>query len=201
MLYTRSFYALSHYFHSLRLSPKLKPAVGALATGAVGLLLFYLAGERQQVLAVLSFGYGSLQEALTLSARDADDLALAAVFLAIALGKILTTGLTIGSGSGGVFGPSMVIGGCGGGALGIALHHLSPGLAPFSRSRPRLLCEAFSISRAPRMPDCLRQRQQPRAGSENASAHARNLSRKSAKVAAERVTWADRRRAVSKFPT
>ena len=36
--------------------------------------------------------------------------------------------MTIGSGgSGGVFGPSMVIGGCGGGALGILLHRLWPG--------------------------------------------------------------------------
>ena len=53
------------------------------------------------------------------------------VLLAVALGKILTTGLTIGSGgSGGVFGPSMVIGGCGGGALGIVLHRLWPALVP-----------------------------------------------------------------------
>jgi chloride channel protein, CIC family len=51
------------------------------------------------------------------------------------LGKILTTGLTIGSGgSGGVFGPSMVIGGCGGGALGIFLHWLWPNLAPHPAS-------------------------------------------------------------------
>ena len=55
----------------------------------------------------------------------------AGILLVIALGKILTTGLTIGSGgSGGVFGPSMVIGGCGGGALGIVLHHLWPWLVP-----------------------------------------------------------------------
>ena len=45
------------------------------------------------------------------------------ILLAIALGKILTTGLTIGSGgSGGVFGPSMVIGGCGGGAWAWSLN-------------------------------------------------------------------------------
>jgi hypothetical protein len=37
--------------------------------------------------------------------------------------KIVTTSLTIGSGgSGGVFGPSMTIGGCGGGALGTLFH-------------------------------------------------------------------------------
>ena len=57
------------------------------------------------------------------------------MLLAIALGKILTTSLTIGSGgSGGVFGPSMVIGGCGGGALGMLLHHFWPGLVPHPAS-------------------------------------------------------------------
>src|SRR5208283_3477251 len=49
--------------------------------------------------------------------------------------KIATTGLTIGSGgSGGVFGPSMVIGGCGGGAFGILLHRLWPGMVPHPAS-------------------------------------------------------------------
>ena len=53
----------------------------------------------------------------------------------MALGKIVTTGLTIGSGgSGGVFGPSMVIGGCGGGALGIFLHIIWPQLVPHPAS-------------------------------------------------------------------
>jgi CIC family chloride channel protein len=47
------------------------------------------------------------------------------------VGKIMTTCLTIGSGgSGGVFGPSMVIGGCAGGALGIFLHWLWLALVP-----------------------------------------------------------------------
>lgn len=49
----------------------------------------------------------------------------------VPLVKIVASALTIGSGgSGGVFGPSMVIGGCGGGALGIVLHRLWPGLVP-----------------------------------------------------------------------
>jgi CIC family chloride channel protein len=55
----------------------------------------------------------------------------AAVLLAVAVGKILTTSLTIGSGgSGGVFGPSMVIGGCAGGAFGLVVHANWPDLAP-----------------------------------------------------------------------
>ncbi len=64
------------------------------------------------------------------SFADPKDLT-AGLLLAVAIGKLLTTSLTIGSGgSGGVFGPSMVIGGCAGGALGIFLHNHWPVLAP-----------------------------------------------------------------------
>ena len=86
-------------------------------------------GQNQQVLAVLSFGYSAIQDAMT---QDAD--VTAGILLAIALGKILTTGLTIGSGgSGGVFGPSMVIGGCGGGALGSCCTVSGRGWCPIRR--------------------------------------------------------------------
>jgi CIC family chloride channel protein len=72
---------------------------------------------------------------MTLSPGAEGSLLLALMLLAIAVGKIVTTGLTIGSGgSGGVFGPSMVIGGCGGGALGILLHWLWPALVPHPAS-------------------------------------------------------------------
>src|ERR1700730_8306510 len=74
----------------------------------------------------MSFSYGILQEGM-----GKPESVSALVLLCVALGKIVTTGLTIGSGgSGGVFGPSMVIGGCGGGALGIVLHPFSPALVP-----------------------------------------------------------------------
>jgi len=89
----------------------------------VGLVLYFFFGK--QVLAVLSFGYGILQGALTMSSQQESSIWFACILLAVAVGKILTTCLTIGSGgSGGVFGPSMVIGGCGGGALGILFHKL-----------------------------------------------------------------------------
>jgi CIC family chloride channel protein len=135
MLYTRSFYFLTHLFHQLPLRRQLKPAIGAFLTGALGLGLYYLlgclAGGHQEVLAVLSFGYGILQNAMTAAATTDGSLSFAVILLAVALGKILTTGLTIGSGgSGGVFGPSMVIGGCGGGAMGIFFHWLWPASVP-----------------------------------------------------------------------
>ena len=127
--------------HLLRLQAAVRPAAGPQAFPAghrrlsdrsgsrrlVCLLAVLLPGnggdgEPQQVLAVLAFGYSAIQDAMT-----QDVGVTAGILLAIALGKILTTGLTIGSGgSGGVFGPSMVIGGCGGGALGIVFHHLWP---------------------------------------------------------------------------
>ena len=78
------------------------------------------------MLAVLATGYGTLQTAIE-NSRDISVWML----LAIVVGKIVTTSLTIGSGgSGGVFGPSMVIGGCLGAAVGKSFHQLWPQLVP-----------------------------------------------------------------------
>jgi chloride channel protein, CIC family len=130
MLYTHTFYGMTRLFRRLPLRHHFRPAIGAFLTGLVGLSLYYLFGRNQSVLSVLAFGYGSVQQAL----NDGSGVS-AWILLAIALGKILTTSLTIGSGgSGGVFGPSMVIGGCGGGALGILLNHFWPGLVPHPAS-------------------------------------------------------------------
>jgi chloride channel protein, CIC family len=126
MLYTRTFYGTAHWFRSLRLPNYLKPAIGAFLSAVIGVGLYGLFGGNTQVLSVLSFGYGILQDGMTDGAGIS-----ALVLIAVAFGKIATTSLTIGSGgSGGVFGPSMVIGGCGGGALGIFFHRFWPELAP-----------------------------------------------------------------------
>jgi CIC family chloride channel protein len=130
LLYTRCFYGCKRLFGRLPVRRHLRPALGAFLTGLVALSLYVLLGRQQNVLAILSFGYSAIQDAMT---KDAG--VSATLLLTIALGKILTTSLTIGSGgSGGVFGPSMVIGGCGGGALGIMLHNLWPGLIPHPAS-------------------------------------------------------------------
>jgi chloride channel protein, CIC family len=132
VIYTRSFYGLTHLFHRLPIPRHVKPAVGAFLSGALGLLLFFLLDD-QGALAVLSTGYGILQDVLRLptSAEALPFLKLGVVLLAVAVGKVVTTGLTIGSGgSGGVFGPSMVIGGCGGGAVGLFFYWLWPEVAP-----------------------------------------------------------------------
>ncbi len=132
MLYTRTFYGLTDLFRRWRCPRLLKPAVGALATGAFGLALYYFFRKDLRVLSVLSSGYGALQTAITTrGGQGAGDLLLVQLFLVVALGKTLATALTIGSGgSGGLFGPAMVIGGCGGGALGLLFHAAWPSLAP-----------------------------------------------------------------------
>jgi sulfoacetaldehyde acetyltransferase len=76
-----------------------KPAIGGLATGLIGFFWPQC----------LAFGYGFAQKALYIN-RDAD--VTISFLLILAFGKIVATSFTIGSGgSGGVFGPSVVIGG------------------------------------------------------------------------------------------
>jgi chloride channel protein, CIC family len=135
MIYTRTFYLVTALFRRLPIVPHAKPMIGAFLTAVAGVGLYLLFGRQLEVLSVLSFGYGILQQALELSPRSEGSMSVALLLLAVAFGKIITTSLTIGSGgSGGVFGPSMVIGGCGGGALGILLHTVSARLVPHPAS-------------------------------------------------------------------
>ena len=91
----------------------LRPALGGLG---VGLLAVFFP-------AILSTGYGWLQQAMN------GNLPLRIMGLLAGL-KILATTLTVGSGgAGGVFGPTLVIGGMLGGMAGTGLNHLAPQLA------------------------------------------------------------------------
>jgi CIC family chloride channel protein len=133
MIYTRTFYFITYLFRRMPLRRQLKPAIGCFLTGLVGLLLYFAFFQDEQVLSVLSFGYGVLQETVRTPVHHIGFAPT--LLLAVAFGKILTTSLTIGSGgSGGVFGPSMVIGGCAGGALGLIFHELAPNLVPHPAS-------------------------------------------------------------------
>jgi CIC family chloride channel protein len=110
------FYGVERLFARLPGPRTAKAAIGGGLTGAVALALWSYNGD-ENVLSVLSYGYGVLQE--TFDGKITGS-AGAQLLLMVALGKIVTTALTISSGgSGGVFGPSMVIGGGVGGAVGI----------------------------------------------------------------------------------
>jgi len=130
-LYVRSFYRTQALFHKLPAPRWIKPAIGGALTGLVALILYYSATplgdeSRHDALSVLAFGYGFLQKVLLNQVPQTLGPAVA-ILLIVGLGKILTTSLTIGSGgSGGVFGPSMVIGGALGAVVGVGFHAATP---------------------------------------------------------------------------
>jgi CIC family chloride channel protein len=91
--------------------------IGGLASGLIGLL----------VPSVIGTGYGWAQFAIN------QDVALLppAMLLAAAVGEIVATSLTLGSGnSGGIFGPCVVTGGMFGGAFGFAVARFLPSIEP-----------------------------------------------------------------------
>ena len=112
VLYIKSFYGMMSIFKSIKIPNHIKPAIGGLCTGIIG---FFLPQT-------LAFGYGFAQKALY------NELTIPFLFL-LAIGKIFTTSFSIGSGgSGGVFGPSIVIGGAMGGVVGKIFHQIMPGV-------------------------------------------------------------------------
>ncbi len=112
VLYIKAFYGVIRIFSSINIPNHFKPAIGGLLTGAIG---FFLPQT-------LSFGYGFVQKAIH------NELTVPFLLL-LAIGKIFTTSFSIGSGgSGGVFGPSIVIGGAMGGVVGEIFHQIMPGV-------------------------------------------------------------------------
>ena len=112
ILYIKVFYGVIDLFKKMSIPNHFKPALGGLVTGIIGFFLPY----------TLSFGYGITQQAIF------NQVAIPTL-IALAIGKIFTTSFSIGSGgSGGVFGPSIVIGGAMGGAVGKLFHLLIPSI-------------------------------------------------------------------------
>jgi CIC family chloride channel protein len=112
VLYIKCFYGVVNIFKAIKIPNHLKPAIGGLCTGVVG---FFLPQT-------LAFGYGFAQKAIY------NELTIPFLFF-LAIGKIFTTSFSIGSGgSGGVFGPSIVIGGAMGGVMGKMFHQIMPGV-------------------------------------------------------------------------
>jgi CIC family chloride channel protein len=110
IFYVKIFYGTRNIFKKINIKPHFKPAIGGFLVGSIGIL----APD------AISMGYGALQKALM------GELAIKTLLL-IAFLKVFATSFTISSGgSAGVFGPSMVIGGVLGGAIGLIMHGISP---------------------------------------------------------------------------
>jgi len=109
--YVKTFYTISDYFSKIRIPKYLKPAIGGVLVGMIGIVFPQILGT----------SYGWLQIAIN---QDYTILPLSIIGSIVIL-KILATSLTLGSGgSAGVFGPSMVIGGFLGAFIGTAFHLL-----------------------------------------------------------------------------
>ena len=115
-LYITGFYGLTAWFKRWPLPRELRPAVAGFAVGCLGLALP----------GVLGTGYGWVQAGLDRTTLLGLPLW---VVLALPLAKILATSLSIGSGgSGGIFGPGMVIGGMLGAGIWRLLEPIAPGV-------------------------------------------------------------------------
>jgi len=108
--YTRILYWFEDRFEKWHFPPYLKPAVGGLLIGVMGLRFPELFGV----------GYEAIEAVLH------NQLVLATVAVLVVL-KILATSITIGSGgSGGVFAPALFIGSMVGGLFGLVVHTWMP---------------------------------------------------------------------------
>jgi H+/Cl- antiporter ClcA len=123
LVYSKAFYGISGLFKRLPGNTILKPTVGGLSVGLLALAIPQ----------VLGTGYGWVQTSLT---RDGLLGIPLWIILLLPFARILSTALSIGSGgSGGIFGPGMVIGAFTGAAVWRLLEAFAPGVphspAPF----------------------------------------------------------------------
>lgn len=142
--FIRIIYKTEDIFDSIKVVPEyLKPAIGALFVGLIGLYSFDVFG----------IGYGKVPWVSTVNIDEAlaGNVTLTALFV-MAILKVAATTLTLGSGgSGGVFAPSLFIGtmlgGCFGKIAAMALPNL--GISPSSYGMIGMGAFFAGISRAP----------------------------------------------------
>lgn len=124
-------------FGAIRVPDWTRPAIGGLALGAFVVLVIHFIGplvdRSDQGLGEMGGGYGGAQVAITGASWLPLTWTGVEVLLVLAFGKMLATGLTIGSGgSAGDFAPSLAVGALLGGAFGLAARLLldDPDIAP-----------------------------------------------------------------------
>lgn len=110
LLFIKTLYKCEDIFDVLRFPEYLKPVIGGLMIGSIGLYFPQVFGVGYETIELALYGKIAL---LTL------------IFLVLV--KIIATSLTLGSGgSGGIFAPSLFMGATLGGFFGKAMHHLFP---------------------------------------------------------------------------
>ncbi|MBW4077319.1 MAG: chloride channel protein [Acidobacteria bacterium] len=138
LLYAKGFYGISAFSSRLSIPRWIRPAIGGLLVGCIALA----------IPEVLGTGYGWIQQGLGTQLLHIPLW----IVLILPFARIATTGLSIGSGgSGGIFGPGMVIGAFVGGAVWRLLEPVVPSLGhdPAPYVIVGMMACFGSISRAP----------------------------------------------------
>lgn len=122
--YIRVLYYTEDLFDENKRVPEwVKPAIGGVLFGVLGLLLPATLGRGEDILHAVLSGH------LPTQVSTWSMLAPALILFLLGMGKILSTSLTIGSGgSGGIFFPGLFIGASFGGSFGHVVHSLAPGV-------------------------------------------------------------------------
>ena len=111
-LFIKILYGTEDLFDRMKLPEWIKPAIGGLCLGAVGLALPAVLGTSHAATEAALWGRTS-----------------ALMLLALSFAKMVATSLTLGSGgSGGVFSPSLFIGAAMGGSMGFLFNAIFPGI-------------------------------------------------------------------------
>lgn len=138
-MYISGFYGATNVFNRIRIPREVKPAIGGFLVGMIGIV----------IPGALGTGYGWVQGALDRNVLLALPLW---IVLLLPFAKIVATALSIGSGgSGGIFGPGMVIGGL----LGAGVWRLLEPIAPAMPVDPTpfvivaMMAQFGSIAHAP----------------------------------------------------
>jgi len=127
LIYIKFLYKAEDFFEAIKGKPWLKPALGGLVLGGLGLAFPWVHGVGySSIEAVLNSEFGGTD------AGSAISWAVIGLMAALALVKILGVSLTLGSGgSGGIFAPALFIGAMAGGAFGALLNNYVPGTADY----------------------------------------------------------------------
>ncbi len=131
-VYVKCYYAVEDFFSRWNVPNWLKPAIGGVACGVVAIGFPQAMG-----------GTWDYVESMT---RLVDPASAPSVIflLGLVLAKILATSFTVGSGgSGGVFGPSLFLGGVVGAAFAVAVETLAPGILREPGAMPLVGMGAF----------------------------------------------------------
>jgi len=130
-LFIRVLYKSEDLFDARKFPDYLKPALGGIIVGLIGLYSYVYASDP---LSAGLFGVGYGADYGSMDAVLSSDLTLGLAMLAgLLVLKLLATSVTLGSGgSGGIFAPSLFMGSMLGGTLGIVFHRLFPSItAPY----------------------------------------------------------------------